>query len=114
MPTFQDSEQLQILQNPITTRGRLMGPFNFVRSSYGNQWGDFCESTLDPDGLTFWHTNQYIRASTPYTRIFSYRLSNTTTGVPKASAKAGIDFEVFQNGGRLNVHVSGLTSDEPV
>jgi hypothetical protein len=82
-------------------------------SSYGTQWGDFCESTLDPDGLTFWHTNQYIKSGNPATRIFSFRLNSTLTAVSTLSNNS-IDFKVFQSADDLNVQANGLSSNDPV
>ena len=84
--------------------------------SLNEQWGDFSESTLDPDGLTFWHTNQYIRDSTgakANTRIFSFRLANSHTGIP-VIATDQIEYKVYQSGNNLNVLISGLASDDKV
>ena len=81
--------------------------------SYNQQWGDYSESTLDPDGVTFWHTNQYIKTTgDPNTRIFSFRLTSPTA-VP-AISKDQIAFSVFQSDGYLNVHVMGLPSNDHV
>jgi len=83
-------------------------------TTYSTQWGDYAVSTLDPDGITFWHTNQYIRsASNPSTRIFSFRLASSLTGVSEV-LNSPLDLKVFQSPGFLNVHVSGLSSNEPV
>jgi len=93
--TFQ--EQTAMLGNSIYT---------------GGQWGDYSESALDPDGITFWHTNQYIKNNAPSTRIFSFRLTSPT-GILAHSAPL-IDFKVFQSGHYLTVRASGLPSDEEV
>ena len=40
-----------------------------------NRDGDYAETTLDPDGITFWHTSEYMGASgIAKTQIFSYQL----------------------------------------
>ncbi len=43
-----------------------------------NRNGDYAQTTLDPDGITFWHTSEYMGGSTgasaARTRIFSYQL----------------------------------------
>ncbi|HXB12471.1 MAG TPA: T9SS type A sorting domain-containing protein [Bacteroidia bacterium] len=83
--------------------------------SFNTQWGDISESWLDPDGLTFWHTNQYIVDSTGNTanvRIFSYRLNSPTGIAPITSNTA--DLKVYQSGSNLNVMVSGLANDDKV
>jgi hypothetical protein len=84
--------------------------------SFAQQWGDICESTLDPDGLTFWHTNQYIidpTGSVANVRIFSYRLSSTLTGVGSVP-KNETGVHVFSADNYLNVQVEGIPSNEPV
>ncbi|HYG53541.1 MAG TPA: hypothetical protein VD905_21785, partial [Flavobacteriales bacterium] len=44
-----------------------------------NRDGDYCQTTLDPDGYTFWHTGEYMGGSTgsnaARTRIYSFQLS---------------------------------------
>jgi len=43
-----------------------------------NRVGDYAQTSLDPDGITFWHTSEYMGGSTgssaARTRIFSYQL----------------------------------------
>ena len=40
-----------------------------------NRDGDYAETTLDPDGITFWHTSEYMGAGgIAKTQIFSYQL----------------------------------------
>jgi hypothetical protein len=82
--------------------------------SFYMQWGDYCESTLDPDGLTFWHTNQYItNGNSANTRIFSFRLSDSPVGIPSASTDP-FEFNVYRSGDNFNVEVTGLPADHPV
>jgi len=38
-----------------------------------NRFGDYAHTSLDPDGITFWHTGEYI-ASGVKTRIYSFQL----------------------------------------
>lgn len=46
----------------------------------GNRFGDYAHTSLDPDGITFWHTGEYCGGSTggsaARTRIYSYRLQS--------------------------------------
>lgn len=58
-----------------------------VSQSGGNRFGDYSHTTLDPDGITFWHTGEYCggtaSSSAARTRIYSYRLQ--TANVPTTS-----------------------------
>jgi hypothetical protein len=89
--------------------------------SFDTQWGDICGSWLDPDGYTFWHTNQYIIDSTSTcdgcgtanVRIFSYKLSTNTLAVGSLPAHAEA-VKVFQSGEQLNVRVNGLSNNDKV
>lgn len=38
-----------------------------------NRYGDYSQTSLDPDGITFWHTGEYISSGVK-TRIFSFQL----------------------------------------
>jgi hypothetical protein len=83
--------------------------------SFDTQWGDYSETSLDPDGLTFWHTNQYIRdatGNTANTRIFAFRLTSTV-GVP-AIVDEEFEFTTWQSSSNLNVQVKGLSSNSEV
>jgi hypothetical protein len=58
---------------------------NLSNGSPNNRWGDYTAMTIDPDGCTFWYTNEYY-ATQPtlnqnnnwQTRIGSFRFSNCT------------------------------------
>jgi hypothetical protein len=42
-----------------------------------NRFGDYSQTTLDPDGLTFWHTGEYMGGNSNYepkTRVYSFQL----------------------------------------
>lgn len=58
--------------------------------SGGNRFGDYAQLTLDPDGLTFWGTSEYMGgtngASAARTRIFSFQIApcNVTASVAVA------------------------------
>jgi hypothetical protein len=74
----------------------------------GNRWGDYSQTSLDPDGITFWHTNQYSGGGQK-TRIFSFRIS-PLTGIE--TIKNEISCTVFQAENQLNVKVNNLPSNE--
>jgi GEVED domain/Secretion system C-terminal sorting domain len=48
-----------------------------------NRVGDYAQTTLDPDGVTFWSTSEYMGGTTgssaAKTRIFSYQITPCTT-----------------------------------
>lgn len=54
-----------------------------------NRFGDYSHTALDPDGITFWHTGEYIAGSNNAvkTRIYSFQLP---TGTLMAGVSIGI------------------------
>ena len=48
-----------------------------------NRWGDYSQTTLDPsDGVTFWHTNQYMATGQNLTtRIFTFQVPTCPSGI---------------------------------
>jgi hypothetical protein len=48
------------------------------------RWGDYSAMTLDPDGCTFWYTNEYYATSglDHHTRIGSFRFAGCTDSPP--------------------------------
>ncbi len=85
-------------------------------NTFVTQWGDISESWLDPDGLTFWHTNQYIidpTGNVANVRIFSYRLTSTFTGLPNNPSPM-TELKVYQANDLLNVIATGLINNDKV
>lgn len=39
-----------------------------------NRYGDYSQLSLDPDGITFWHTGEYTPAGGTTTRVYSFQL----------------------------------------
>lgn len=76
-----------------------------------NRFGDYSHTSLDPDGITFWHTGEYVTASSPKTRIFSFRLMHPE-GIQETKDLS--EFKVFQSGNQLNFSAVNLASNEPV
>ncbi len=79
-----------------------------------NRWGDYSHLSVDPsDGISFWHTNQYIGASsTIHTRIFSFQIPKCTgAGVANIQTSAPM-LVAFQSGNELNIKATNLPSDE--
>lgn len=57
-----------------------------------NRVGDYAHTSLDPDGVTFWSTSEYMGgttgASAATTRVFSYQITPCTTTITAAVAIA--------------------------
>lgn len=75
------------------------------QSSY-NRFGDYSHTSLDPDGITFWHTGQYSASSAGQeTRVYSFQLpisaaatiSSNPTNVTACSGAAA-NFSVTATG----------------
>ena len=78
-----------------------------------NRWGDYSHTSVDPtDGITFWHTNQYIGASQALnTRIFSFTIPTIACATGINSTTIGNNETVltaFQSGSFLTVKASHL------
>lgn len=48
----------------------------------GNRYGDYSQTSLDPDGLTFWHTGEYTLSSGTTTRVYSFQLPAPVLNAP--------------------------------
>jgi hypothetical protein len=79
----------------IATAGTSAQP----SSPCGNRFGDYAQTALDPNGLTFWHTGMYISAGEK-TRIYSFQLPLPVSVEENA---ANSSFTVYQVGELLNV-----------
>ncbi|MFN3342045.1 MAG: T9SS type A sorting domain-containing protein [Flavobacteriales bacterium] len=71
-----------------------------------NRFGDYSQTSLDPDGLTFWHTGEYISAGRK-TRIFSFRIA----GAAGVDEQIQGEIKVFQNGIDLIIEAHSLPND---
>jgi hypothetical protein len=70
-------------------------------SQFGfNRFGDYSQTSMDPDGITFWHTGEYMSGGGK-TRIFSWQIPVVSTGVNELNNKP--DVLVFQNENILEV-----------
>ena len=83
-----------------------------------NRWGDYSHTSVDPsDGITFWHTNQYIGTTKNQinTRIFSFQIPTTacnTTGISTVNGSTGPGLSAYQSGNQLNIKGSNLPSND--
>ena len=80
-----------------------------VMTACSNRVGDYSQTTLDPDGLTFWHTGEYVASGQPATRIYSFKLP-LAVGINEEEVQPS--FLVNQSGNVLNFSASKLPSDE--
>src|ERR1700757_848865 len=82
-----------------------------------NRWGDYSHTSVDPvDGITFWHTNQYIGAGNSLnTRIFSFQIPPATCGTTGINnIKINTTLTAYQSGNQLNVKASNLPTNDMV
>jgi hypothetical protein len=77
-------------------------------SGCGNRYGDYSETTLDPDGITFWHTGEYIASGgSQKTRIYSFQLPTITAVQSLNSASAAV-YAAYQDANSLIVNANNL------
>jgi hypothetical protein len=87
-----------------------MSAINGTGAQFGiNRFGDYSQTSLDPDGVTFWHTGEYISGNAIRTRIFSWQINSTTTGITSMSSAA--ELLVTQDDEMLNVKAGTLPGD---
>lgn len=76
-----------------------------------NRFGDYSQTSLDPDGITFWHTGEYV-ASGKKTRIFSFQIT-TPTDIAEMKKSNG-DFKISLSGNQILVKSGELKDLTPV
>ncbi len=76
-----------------------------------NRWGDYGHTSLDPDGVTFWHTGMWQSSGGEQTQIFSFQIKGDM-GIVENEAETAV-FNAFQTD-KSNLSVKGtkLNSDE--
>jgi hypothetical protein len=77
-----------------------------------NRYGDYSQTSLDPDGVTFWHTGEYLgNSGATRTRIYSFQLP-AVTGIESNANNAS--FSVYQSGSNLLVNGTGLFDNKNI
>jgi hypothetical protein len=76
---------------------------------FTNRFGDYSQTTLDPDGVTFWHTGEYFSSGNIRTRIFSFQLP-ITLGVSSVENNSP-SLVCYQNDNLLMVSASFLPNE---
>lgn len=79
-------------------------------STCGVRVGDYSQTSLDPDGLTFWHTGHYFNSGSK-TRVYSYRI---TLPLAVNSYEIESTFQAYQQSEDLIVSASKLPTDSPI
>jgi hypothetical protein len=77
-------------------------------TSCSMRYGDYSHTSMDPDGITFWHTGCYVSSGIK-TRIYSFRIPYT---VSVAENEKHTSFSVTQMGNTLNVKGSNILSSK--
>jgi hypothetical protein len=113
----------RLLTDPANTLGQSEGSLiegtasqccNFSDGSVNNRWGDYSGMTIDPDGCTFWYTNEYYDAHPTtkaednwLTRIGSFQLPGCSGTVTPPSAPSISGFSPQSGPVGTSVTVSG-------
>ncbi|GBD86933.1 hypothetical protein BMS3Abin03_00858 [bacterium BMS3Abin03] len=86
--------------------GQMTVPEDIIKASSGAQtglsrWGDYTTMSADPDGQSFWYTNEYL----PYTGSFHWktRIASLTFGPP---CPVNASFDPNPADGSLNVSIN--------
>lgn len=77
--------------------------------SCSNRFGDYSQTSLDPNGTTFWHTGEYVVSGNPKTRIYSFQLP-LVSGIEEMESQQV--FTVYQAENKLNIKASRLSSEK--
>lgn len=72
------------------------------------RFGDYAQTSLDPDGLTFWHTGEYVSLG-KRTQIYSFRLSSIPAGISDKPITG--KFNVFFSSNAIHVQAAELKED---
>jgi hypothetical protein len=71
------------------------------------RFGDYAQTSLDPDGLTFWHTGEYVSLG-KRTQIYAFRLTSTPVGVASPDIKPGLT--AHYSGQNISIAATSLSS----
>lgn len=75
-----------------------------------NRFGDYSQTSMDPDGITFWHTGEYVLSGNPATRVYSFQLPAGSVGIDKTNSQPV--FTVYQSENKLNFKAEKLLSND--
>ncbi len=75
-----------------------------------NRFGDYSQTSIDPDGVTFWHTGEYIVSGNPETRIYSFQIPFVSVGIDEIQNYPV--FTIYQSENTLNFKADKLLSND--
>ncbi len=73
-----------------------------------NRFGDYSQTSMDPNGLTFWHTGEYMGAG-PRTWIYSFQLP-LPTGIEEGQEQIN-NVTAYQSIGGITVNATNLKEE---
>ncbi|MBN8696878.1 MAG: T9SS type A sorting domain-containing protein [Bacteroidetes bacterium] len=73
-----------------------------------NRFGDYSQTSLDPDGITFWHTGEYLQTG-PRTWIYSFQLP-LPTGVEESQNQIN-NVTAYQSLGGITVNATNIKEE---
>jgi hypothetical protein len=73
-----------------------------------NRFGDYSQTSMDPNGLTFWHTGEYLGAG-PRTWIYSFQLP-LPTGIEEGQEQIN-NVTAYQSIGGITVNATNLKEE---
>jgi len=73
-----------------------------------NRFGDYSQTSMDPDGITFWHTGEYL-GSGPRTWIYSFQLP-LPTGVEESQSQIN-NVTAYQSVGGITVNATNIKEE---
>lgn len=78
---------------------------------YVNRFGDYSQTSIDPtDGITFWHTGEYITGNNPATWIYSFKLPVPATGIEESQNQINT-ISAYQTIGAININATNLKEE---
>ena len=76
-----------------------------------NRFGDYGQMSVDPDGLTFWHTCEYGTSSGRKARVYSFQIGTASTCDVGVSAVTNPTNGTLTNAENISVTISNFGSD---
>jgi hypothetical protein len=74
------------------------------------RFGDYSQTSLDPDGLTFWHTGEFVSLG-KRTQVYAFRLSSIPVGVNTNNGETR--FYSYEKDGENYIAAQGLKIKNP-
>ena len=75
-----------------------------------NRFGDYSQTSMDPDGITFWHTGEYLSGGGARTRVYSFQLPLAPLGINEIAMSTNLF--AYQNESSLIIKGNKLPNNE--